>query len=31
LAAYRWMQYGHRALMDHPGTTRPLLYSEGSN
>ena len=23
--AYRWMQYGSRATMDHPGTTTPLL------
>lgn len=25
LAAYRWMQYGHRAVMDQPGTTEPML------
>ncbi|MEI6178144.1 MAG: GYF domain-containing protein [Verrucomicrobiota bacterium] len=25
IAAYRWMQYGHRAMMDHPGTNTPLL------
>jgi len=25
LVAYRWMQYGHRAAMDHPGTTTPQL------
>jgi uncharacterized membrane protein len=23
--AYRWMQYGHRAAMDHPGTQTPML------
>lgn len=23
--AYRWLQYGHRAAMDHPGTTTPML------
>lgn len=23
--AYRWMQYGHRAALDHPGTTKPML------
>ena len=25
--AYRWMQYGQRATMDHPGTQLPLLAS----
>jgi uncharacterized membrane protein len=25
LVAYRWMQYGHRVTLDHPGTTTPLL------
>ncbi|MBK1882305.1 hypothetical protein JIN85_07760 [Luteolibacter pohnpeiensis] len=25
--AYRWMQYGHRAAMDHPGTEIPMLSS----
>jgi uncharacterized membrane protein len=25
LAAYRWMQYGHRALLDHPATGQPML------
>ncbi|MCX6867921.1 MAG: DUF4339 domain-containing protein [Verrucomicrobia bacterium] len=25
LVAYRWMQYGSRATLDHPGTTTPLL------
>jgi GYF domain 2 len=23
--AYRWMQYGHRAALDYPGTTTPML------
>lgn len=23
--AYRWMQYGHRATLDHPGTKTPML------
>jgi hypothetical protein len=23
--AYRWMEFGHRAAMDHPGTTTPML------
>ncbi len=23
--AYRWMQYGHRAALDHHGTTTPML------
>lgn len=23
--AYRWMQYGHRAALDHPGTKTPML------
>jgi len=23
--AYRWLQYGNRAAMDHPGTTTPML------
>ncbi|RPJ34119.1 MAG: DUF4339 domain-containing protein [Verrucomicrobiaceae bacterium] len=25
MVAFRWMQYGSRAAMDHPGTTTPLL------
>ena len=25
LVAFRWMQYGHRAAMDHPGTKIPVL------
>ncbi len=25
LVAYRWMQYGHRAAMDQPGTQTPML------
>jgi hypothetical protein len=25
MVAYRWMQYGHRAAMDHPGTLTPML------
>ena len=25
VVAFRWMQYGHRAAMDHPGTTKPML------
>jgi uncharacterized membrane protein len=25
IAAFRWMQYGRRAVEDHPGTTTPLL------
>jgi hypothetical protein len=25
IVAYRWMQYGHRAVMDHPGTQTPML------
>lgn len=25
VVAYRWLQYGHRAVLDHPGTTRPML------
>ncbi|MDP3850796.1 MAG: GYF domain-containing protein [Luteolibacter sp.] len=25
MVAYRWMQYGSRATMDHPGTTIPVL------
>ncbi|MGL4400192.1 MAG: DUF4339 domain-containing protein [Luteolibacter sp.] len=25
LVAYRWMQYGHRAALDHPGTRTPML------
>jgi len=24
-AAYRWLQYGNRAAMDHPGSTTPML------
>jgi uncharacterized membrane protein len=27
LVAYRWMQYGHRAALDHQGTTTPMLTS----
>jgi hypothetical protein len=27
MVAFRWMQYGSRAAMDHPGTTTPLLGS----
>ncbi|MES2995554.1 MAG: GYF domain-containing protein [Verrucomicrobiota bacterium] len=26
ILAYRWMQYGHRAALDHPGTRRPQLH-----
>ena len=25
IVAYRWMQYGNRAAMDHPGTAVPML------
>lgn len=25
VVAYRWMQYGHRAAMDQPGTVTPML------
>ena len=25
VVAFRWMQYGHRAAMDHPGTRTPML------
>jgi uncharacterized membrane protein len=25
MAAYRWMQYGHQAVTDHPGTSTPTL------
>lgn len=25
LVAYRWMQYGHQAAQDHPGTELPML------
>jgi uncharacterized membrane protein len=25
IVAYRWMQYGHRAALDHPGTMTPML------
>lgn len=25
VVAYRWMQYGHRAALDQPGTTTPML------
>ena len=28
IVAYRWMQYGHRAVMDHPGTQVPLLANQ---
>ncbi len=27
--AYRWMQYGHRAALDHHGTTTPMLAKNG--
>lgn len=27
MVAYRWMQYGHRAAMDQPGTVVPMLAS----
>jgi hypothetical protein len=27
MVAFRWMQYGSRAVEDHPGTTTPLLSS----
>ena len=27
IVAYHWMRYGHRAAMDHPGTTTPMLAS----
>lgn len=27
--AYRWMQYGNRAAMDHPGTATPMLTPVG--
>ncbi|MEI6654029.1 MAG: GYF domain-containing protein [Verrucomicrobiota bacterium] len=27
MVAYRWMQYGHRAALDHPGTITPMLAS----
>lgn len=26
IVAYRWMQYGHRATLDQPGTEIPMLY-----
>lgn len=26
--AYRWMQHGHRAVLDHPGTQIPMLSAE---
>ncbi len=29
IVAYRWMQYGHRAAMDHFGTTTPMLVNHG--
>lgn len=25
VVAYRWMQHGHRAALDHPGTATPML------
>ena len=25
VVAYRWMQYGRRAIMDHPGTEVPMI------
>ena len=25
IVAYRWMQYGHRAALDHHGTKTPML------
>lgn len=25
MVAYRWMQHGHRAALDHPGTVTPML------
>ncbi len=25
MVAYRWMQYGHRAALDHPGTQIPMI------
>jgi uncharacterized membrane protein len=28
MVAYRWMQYGHRAAMDHPGTLTPMLSNQ---
>lgn len=28
--AFRWMQYGHRAALDHPGTTTPMLADSGA-
>ena len=28
MVAYRWMQYGARAVMDHPGTTTPVISGE---
>lgn len=27
VVAYRWLQYGHRAALDHPGTQTPMLGS----
>ncbi|MBC8126819.1 MAG: DUF4339 domain-containing protein [Gloeobacteraceae cyanobacterium ES-bin-144] len=27
MVSYRWMQYGHRAALDHPGTLTPMLRS----
>ena len=29
IVAYRWLQYGHRAALDHPGTTTPMLTGTG--
>ncbi len=29
IVAYRWMQYGHRATLDHPGTKTPMLMQNG--
>lgn len=28
MVAFRWMQYGHRAAMDHPGTQTPMLANQ---
>jgi len=30
IVAYRWMQYGHRAALDHPGTAVPMLSGSSS-
>ncbi len=29
VVAYRWMQYGHRAALDHDGTATPMLMKNG--